>query len=321
VARAEPSPTRPAAPQATAVPEGQIARARSDAQAQVRTAERAAADLATLHGEGDALAVWQSDPALRRKEEGARKTLEGARTLLADSKQRPDLTLINRAGQAAADAVRQYAAVSKSLTDRLALARAQKEKEDRVAAARDLDARRSEAKTLLAQLTKTSASPAMRQAREELQASLTRLESSPADRPAAELRSSAESIARLTASLRSLARPSAPPPELLAGAAAYFAGEYEKAAQILESKTFTDPRASAQARLLIAASRYSSWILGGSVDTKLHDQATADVRECVHLNSAVVLNQRAFSPRFVDFFQKERSAAEPSIKNGPGGSS
>jgi tetratricopeptide (TPR) repeat protein len=309
VQKLEPTAAVPAAPRPTLGPSPEVARARAAAEGQLKSAETAAAELAVSRDQPNARPLWQSDPGLRRKEDGARKALDAARTLLAGAKQRGDVAGFVRATQMALDANRQFSTLSKSLTSRIEQARVEREKQERVAAAKELEARRSEARTLLGQLPKTSASESMRQTREELQAALARFEGSPADRSLEDLRKSSETIVRLTSSLRMLARPTPPPAELLAGAEAYFGGDYEKAAQILEAKTFGDPRAAAQARLFVAASRYSSWVLGGSVDGKLREQAAAAARECAHLNASLALNPRAFSPRFVEFFQKERGDA------------
>ncbi len=308
--RIEPRRAPPPPPRVTAPASGQIARARGEAQARLQAAESAAARFALLREQPNASPVWQSDSGLRRQDEKARRTLDAARVLLGKSVERGDLPGFGRVQQMASDADRQFAALSRSLAERVAQARIQLETEDRLAASRELEARRAEARTLLAQLPRSAAGGPLRQAREELQGVLAQLEKTASDRSSEQLRQIAGDLARRTASLRLLARPAPPPPALLAGASAFFGGDYVRAARILESETFQDPRAAAQARLLVAASRYSAWVLGGSADARLRDQAAGAARECARLDVSLVLDSRAFSPRFVEFFRKERGTAE-----------
>ncbi len=126
-----------------------------------------------------------------------------------------------------------------------------------------------------------------------------------------------ERLGKSTASLRTALNgvPAVPPPPaerkppaaLLQGAAAYFQGDYDKAAKTLEGAEFPDPRAAAQARLLRGAARYGVFVTGGEKDERLRQQAIEDVRECLRLDPKIVVSTRAFSPRFVEFFKRNGS--------------
>ena len=100
-----------------------------------------------------------------------------------------------------------------------------------------------------------------------------------------------------------------PPAALLEGAAAFFQGEYEKAVRALEGAEFSDPRAAAQARLLRGAARFGVFVTGGEKDERLRQQAVEDVRDCRRLDPKIVVSTRAFSPRFIEFFNASGSPA------------
>jgi len=97
------------------------------------------------------------------------------------------------------------------------------------------------------------------------------------------------------------------PPALLAAAAAYFEGDYDRAARTLESASFQQPRAAAQARLLRGAARYGIFVTGGEKDDHLRERAIEDIRECLRLDPNIVVSSVAFSPRFVEFFKRSSS--------------
>jgi hypothetical protein len=97
------------------------------------------------------------------------------------------------------------------------------------------------------------------------------------------------------------------PPSLLAAAAAYFHGDYDRAAKTLEGADFQQPRAAAQARLLLGAARYGIFVTGGEKDDQLRKKAVEDIRECVRLDPNIAVCSLAFSPRFVEFFRRSSS--------------
>jgi hypothetical protein len=97
------------------------------------------------------------------------------------------------------------------------------------------------------------------------------------------------------------------PPSLLAAAAAYFQGDYDRAAKTLEGANFQQPRAAAQARLLRGAARYGIFVTGGEKDDQLRQKAIQDIRECLRLDPNIAVSSLAFSPRFVEFFKRSSS--------------
>lgn len=291
----------------TAVPPVEIARSRREAAVEIERARGVANALAAFHERPDTRPIWKADVGFRRKEDGAKKTLEKAQETLRAAEARNDITGFSKARRMAADATVQFNAMQKSLTDRAEQARLQREENDRASAAKGLEERRAEARGLLRKLAKPSSSPQMRQARSDLDSLLGRAESGSSDRPVEELRKLSDDLVGSMALLRRLAVPvQQPPAELLQGAAAFLRGDYARATQLLQSKPFSDPRAAAQGYLFLAASRYSSYLLEGAVNSKLREQAVHDVHDCLRLDSTVALNARAFSPRFIEFFRKER---------------
>jgi hypothetical protein len=98
----------------------------------------------------------------------------------------------------------------------------------------------------------------------------------------------------------------APPPELVQAARAYFAGDYRRAADALAQVEYPAGKAAAQARLFRAAARYALFVTGGQSDDSLRTAALADVQACRGLEPTLVPDAQAFSPRFVTFFTKGR---------------
>lgn len=106
------------------------------------------------------------------------------------------------------------------------------------------------------------------------------------------------------------ARPTAPPlppDSLVVAASAYFRGDYAATLKALSSPRYADPRAAAQARLFRAAAGFSLFVMGGSKEKVLEDQAARDVRECARLDPSMRVSAKAFSPRFAGFFDKSRT--------------
>jgi tetratricopeptide (TPR) repeat protein len=98
-----------------------------------------------------------------------------------------------------------------------------------------------------------------------------------------------------------------PSEPLLAAANAYFRGDYAGALKALASVRSPDNRVIAQARLFRAAAGFGLFIMGGSKAKTMEDRAIQDVRECARLDPNIRVSTRAFSPRFVDFFDKNRT--------------
>jgi len=97
-----------------------------------------------------------------------------------------------------------------------------------------------------------------------------------------------------------------PPDSLVAAASAYFRGDYAATIKALESARYPDPRAAAQARLFRAAAGYGLFVMGGAKEKALESQAARDARECARLDPSLRVSRKAFSPRFADFFERNR---------------
>lgn len=97
----------------------------------------------------------------------------------------------------------------------------------------------------------------------------------------------------------------APEPRLLAGARAHFAGRHREAIVDLEPDPGWTAQSRAQAHLLRASARFSLHALGGQPESLLQ-QAGEDVRRCRTLAPTLTPDTRAFSPRFVRFFESTR---------------
>jgi hypothetical protein len=98
----------------------------------------------------------------------------------------------------------------------------------------------------------------------------------------------------------------APSPELLAGARAFFGAQYQQAVALLAQADGFPGRAGAHALVLRAASRHALYLLGGERDSGLLARAEADARAARRVDPRVVPDPQAFSPRFVEFFRRVR---------------
>jgi tetratricopeptide (TPR) repeat protein len=101
--------------------------------------------------------------------------------------------------------------------------------------------------------------------------------------------------------------PSRPPDALLAAATSYFRGDYAAAVKALASARYADARTNAQALLFRSAANYGLFVLGGSRDKALEERAGRDARESSRLDPNLRVSQRAFSPRFLDFYARNRA--------------
>jgi hypothetical protein len=95
---------------------------------------------------------------------------------------------------------------------------------------------------------------------------------------------------------------SAPSAELVAGAQAYFSGDYQRASDLLARLSPAPGRTGAQALLLRGAARYALFLVGGEQDESLRAAAQGDVKACHKLDPALEPHRDFFSPRFRDFF-------------------
>jgi hypothetical protein len=98
----------------------------------------------------------------------------------------------------------------------------------------------------------------------------------------------------------------APPPELLAGARAFFGAQYPQTVALLAGANGLPGRAGAQGLLLRAAARHALYLIGGEKDPALLSSAQADARASRRLDPRLVPDPQAFSPRFVELFKQTR---------------
>jgi len=96
------------------------------------------------------------------------------------------------------------------------------------------------------------------------------------------------------------------PAALLSAAQAFLGGDYQGTIDLLADENFAERRVSAVAHLLRAAARYVLYRSTGSADEALHRDAEADVRSSKRLDSTVVPDPEAFSPSFIEFFDRTR---------------
>lgn len=125
--------------------------------------------------------------------------------------------------------------------------------------------------------------------------------------PAAEitqaLKDIQETIASAGAVMDKVSKGALPSPSLFKGASLFFAGDYAAADTTLAHGTFRDDRETAQAQLLLAASRHAQYRAGGETDPLLLGQAVDAVKECRRLDPSLAPTV-AFSQAFRSFFEK-----------------
>jgi len=116
----------------------------------------------------------------------------------------------------------------------------------------------------------------------------------------------------LSKELERLKQESVPPPApLMAAATAFFSADHARVLEILAGEKFPSGRQSAHAYLLRAASLFSLWVASGSQDDPTHAAASTAVRSCREEDIALVPLDRAFSPRFIEFFFSEGQSRAP----------
>jgi hypothetical protein len=90
---------------------------------------------------------------------------------------------------------------------------------------------------------------------------------------------------------------------LEAGARHYLAGEYKEALSSLDPlMTRTDVPLQLHLHLFRAASLYALYVRSGEKDQALRSDALAEVQRCKEIDAAFKPDARAFSPRFLTFF-------------------
>jgi hypothetical protein len=97
------------------------------------------------------------------------------------------------------------------------------------------------------------------------------------------------------------------------GARLYFAGEYQQALDRLEPlMTMKDVPLQLHAHLFRAAALYALYIRSGESTQSLRNDALAAIQRCREIDSAFQPDARAFSPRFISFFQGAGASDAPS---------
>lgn len=256
--------------------------------------------------------IWnRGSPAPAERLETARTTLREARRLLEEVD-----------GEAPAGAaLERLRDLTDQATGALQEIRAQVEERRRRLRARQgterdrLEALRATARRLLERTEELAAeAPAVAQGREELRDALDAA-AGVEDFALAELERRRGRLATAVARLRELSEP--PPPELLEAADAYLSGELERALELLREPALDEPdepRVRAHAALLRAAARFTLWQAGGGADLNLLEAAKEDVRAAREAAPELSPHPQVFSPRFVAFFEANRSeegAGEP----------
>ena len=87
------------------------------------------------------------------------------------------------------------------------------------------------------------------------------------------------------------------------GAGLYFAGRYQEALAALAPLLTADIPLKLHVHLFRAAALYAQYVLGGATNQKLRDDAREAIQRCKELDSRFQPSSRAFSPRFIAFFQ------------------
>jgi hypothetical protein len=99
--------------------------------------------------------------------------------------------------------------------------------------------------------------------------------------------------------------PGPPPPALRSAATAFLAGRYQEAVVVdPEQLPVGPPRA--HGLLFRSAALYALYLLDGSRDLALLERAQQDVRACRQTAADLTPDERAFSPRYREFFQATR---------------
>jgi hypothetical protein len=96
------------------------------------------------------------------------------------------------------------------------------------------------------------------------------------------------------------------------GARLYLDGEYQKALTALEPlKGRTDVPMQLHAHVFRAASLYALYVRSGESNAQLRSEALAEIEQSKQLNSSFQPSARAFSPRFISFYQTGSAASPP----------
>jgi hypothetical protein len=272
VAAAKPStptpPAKPAGPDPAAVNA-----AAQTAEAAIGRAQDADSRLTSFANDSVLRLAWGSESNLGPAAQRARDTLGRARSELDAGRREPSLQRLQEAANLAAAATQAFDAVRQAAENRRAqLAVPPPIKEDKPAANPGTTA------------TPPKPGPTVTPPRPEPPPPTT-----PTTTPA-------------TPS----AQPFTPPAPLAQAARLFFSARYQEAAASLSVLRYDSGLAAGHAALLRAATQYSLYLIGGEKDTKLVEQARQSIREVRRVAPALQPDPRAFSPRFVAFFNQTR---------------
>jgi tetratricopeptide (TPR) repeat protein len=266
---ATPAPVAPPPPIPTRPDRELINRAIANAERAIGGAATAETAITQLRTDPEMARAWDTDSTLQREFDEAAGLLSTARDTLQRGIAESDPETLQQAADLAARAERRFERAEPRLT-----------------------ALRSEIDREL----QTEAERLAEQRRLELEAA-----------QAAEARPTAITVDRPVAVVATQVPERQPAPVKLRSAAkSYLAGEYAETISILTDPEFSDPRASALALLLRAASRFGLYYEGGEADAGLREMAEDDVRSCRRFDTGITPDDGAFSPRFARFFSQTR---------------
>ncbi|MCB1034027.1 MAG: hypothetical protein KDD47_09365 [Acidobacteria bacterium] len=103
-----------------------------------------------------------------------------------------------------------------------------------------------------------------------------------------------------------------PPRALMTAAEAFFSGRYDDVLSELDGVDLKSSEAAAHAHLFLAAARFALYVGSGERKLELLAAARRDVLACQAANPRRRPDQRAFSPRFVEFFEAQVGGREGS---------
>lgn len=306
------APTAP--PTAAPVPVN-LGPAIQKAEKEIGLATDAANGLGALRQNPDYAAVWQATPELIARAEAAGRKLDQARSKLILGRTQSNVGELDSAAGLATDANRELAALKNLAITRhneLVAESRKVEEERKQTLVREINTKLAEARGVQGQAA------ARQPATADVQRQSVELGRAIADTgnlgtlTVAQLEALQGRLTSATAVLKdTLSRPVAtvaggPPAELRQAVELYLGAEWNRLAQYLGSLTLGEPKADAAVALLRGVARYSLYVEGGEKNAALRQQAEADIRTCRRLSAAVVPTAKAFSPRFVDFFQRVR---------------
>lgn len=280
---------------------------------------RTIADAAGLGPRAESIGIW------RQGEPSPADRLESARQSLADARRLVDRQGAGELEPRTVDQVRQLARSALSAVDELRSQVTELERqvlEQRGSERQRLEALQETARRLLDETGELATEiPVVAQERGALAAALDAAQGASGETVPVDVLAATRS--RLASAVRTLRQVAQPPPEaLVEGADAYFSGELEHAVELLSELDTTTPdddetarsrRVRAHAALLRGAARFSLWQMGGAADIELLEAARHDVRTAREADPGLAPLPRAFSPRFLAFFE----ATQPEEAEGP----